>query len=110
MSIQTEDVTLEGKSIDFQTPTHEYLGFDLSIYLLEIVIKIGRHFPIILLSSASINIILAANDLLANSLTFAIVNLVFASGNFVFLVQLRNRKKTENDERVLETESEGDLQ
>ena len=110
MSVQTENVTSEDKSIHFQTPTREHLGFDLSIYLLEIVIKIGRHFPIILLSSASINIILAANDFLANSLTFAIVNLIFAGGNFVFLVQLHNRKKTIVDERSFVVNSQGEIQ
>lgn len=110
MKIQVEDKKLFHRSTQFLNPTHEYLGIDLSIYLLEIVIRIGRHFPIILLSSASINIILATNDLLANSLTFAVINLVFALGNFIFLIQLHQRKKiTSNEHKSFSIESTGEL-
>ena len=98
MKIQGEEEKIGQNLTQFQTPTTNSLGIDLSIHLLEIVIKIGRHFPIILLSSASVNIILATNDLLSNSLVFATVNLGFALGNFIFLIQLHQRKKVQSNE------------
>lgn len=67
---------------------------DISIHLLGIIIKVGRYFPIILLSLASMNLLLAANDFLADSLVFATLNSVFALGNFVSLVQLHQWRKT----------------
>ena len=98
MKIQGEEEKVGQNLTQFLTPTSNSLGINVSIYLLEIVIKIGRHFPIILLSSASVNIMLAANDLLSNSLVFATINLGFALGNFVFLVQLHQRKNIHPNE------------
>ena len=63
------------------------------IYLLEITIKVGKHFPIIILSLAGLNLLLAANDFLANSINFAILNSMFALGGFTSLVQLYQSRK-----------------
>ncbi len=63
------------------------------IYLLEITIKVGKHFPIIILSLAGLNLLLAANDFLANSINFAILNSMFALGGFISLVQLHQSRK-----------------
>lgn len=110
MKIRGDEEKIGKSTIQFLTPTSTSLGIDLSIYLLEIVIKIGRHFPIILLSSASVNILLAANDLLSNSLVFATINLGFALGNFIFLAQLYQRKKIQPDDSNHDLiESSGEL-
>ncbi|HUT05483.1 MAG TPA: hypothetical protein VMW74_02180 [Nitrosopumilaceae archaeon] len=63
------------------------------IYLLEITIKVGKHFPIIILSLAGLNLLLAANDFLSNSINFAILNSMFAIGGFISLVQLNQSRK-----------------
>ncbi len=63
------------------------------IYLLEITIKVGKHFPIITLSLVGLNLLLAANDFLANSINFAILNSMFALGGFISLVQLHQSRK-----------------
>ena len=98
MTYYADDRKIGSKSIQFLTPTSNSIGIDVSIYLLEIIIKIGKHFPIILLSSASLNILLATNDLLADSLFSAVLNLAFASGNFIFLVQMHQRRKVDTNE------------
>ena len=63
------------------------------IYLLEIITKIGRFFPILFLSLGSLNVLLAANDLLANRIEFGILNSLFAASNFIFLAQLFQNNK-----------------
>ncbi len=63
------------------------------IYLLEFTIKVGKHFPIIVLSLAGLNLLLAANDFLSNSINFAILNSMFAVGGFISLVQLHQSRK-----------------
>ena len=68
------------------------------IYLLEFTIKIGRYFPIIILSMASLNLLMAANDFLSNSINFAILNSMFAIGGFVSLVQLHQSRKAHSFE------------
>jgi len=68
--------------------------FNVFIHLLEITIKVGKHFPIIILSMISLNLLLAANDFFANSINFAILNSMFAIGGFVSLVQLYQSRKT----------------
>ncbi|MGA0297077.1 MAG: hypothetical protein ACO3K2_07085 [Nitrosopumilaceae archaeon] len=63
------------------------------IYLLEIITKIGRHFPVIFLSLASLNVVMAANDFLANSIEFGIMNSLFAVGGFVSIIQMHQRNR-----------------
>lgn len=67
--------------------------FNGFIHLLEITIKVGKHFPLIILSLTSLNLLLAANDFFANSINFAILNSMFATGGFVSLVQLYQSRK-----------------
>jgi len=61
--------------------------------LSEIIIKVGKYFPIIILSFASLNLLLAVNDLFTNNIGFAILNTLFALGNFHFLIQLHQKTK-----------------
>ena len=91
MTNYVSDEKLGQVNAQFLTPTS--LRIDVPIHLLEIIIKVGRYFPIIFLSLASLNLLLAANDFLANSLVFAILNLMFAFGDFIFLAQMRQRRK-----------------
>ena len=81
-------------SIQCITAISDSTQIDGLIYLLEIIIKVGKYFPIIIISLASLNLLLAANDLLTNSISFAILNSIFALGNFIFLVQLHQKHKT----------------
>jgi len=68
----------------------------LVIYLLEAITKVGRHFPIIVLSLASLNVVMAANDFLANSMEFGIMNSLFAIGGVISLVQMHQRTKIQS--------------
>ncbi|MDH3610240.1 MAG: hypothetical protein OEM79_00610 [Nitrosopumilus sp.] len=68
------------------------------IYLLGFTIKVGKHFPIIILSLAGLNLLLAANDFLSNSINFAILNSMFAVGGFISLVQLHQSRKAHSFE------------
>ena len=67
--------------------------FLVMIYSLEIITKIGKHFPLILLSMVSLNAILAANDFLANSIEFGILNSLFALGGIFSLTQMLHKIK-----------------
>ena len=67
------------------------------IYLLEIITKVGKHFPVIFLSLASLNVVMAANDFLTNSIEFGIMNSLFAIGGFVSMIQMHQRNKTLSD-------------
>jgi len=91
MTNYADDEKIGQKSIQFLTS--DSIEIDISIHLLEIIIIVGRYFPIILLSLFSLNLLLAANDFLANSLIFAILNSMFALGNFISLVQIRQWRK-----------------
>lgn len=78
------------------------------IYLLEIITKVGRHFPVIVLSLASLNVVMAASDFLANSMEFGIMNSLFAVGGVISLIQMRKRNRifpniAKNDGRKFET-------
>ena len=66
------------------------------IYSLEIIIKIGKNFPILFLSLASLNVLLAANDFLANSIEFGILNSLFAANGFIFLVQTHQNNRIQS--------------
>ena len=66
------------------------------IYSLEIITKIGKNFPIIFLSLASLNILLAANDFLTNSIEFGILNSLFAVNGFIFLVQTHHNNRVQS--------------
>lgn len=80
-------------SIQFITDIFNFTKINGLIHLLEIIIKVGKYFPIIIILLASLKLLMAANDLLTNSITFAILNSIFALGDFIFLVQLYQRHK-----------------
>ena len=63
------------------------------IYSLELITKIGKNSPIIFLSLASLNVLLAANDFLTNSIEFGILNSLFAANGFIFLVQSHHNNR-----------------
>ena len=66
------------------------------IYSLEIITKIGKNFPILFLSLASLNVLLAANDFLTNSIEFGILNSLFAANGFIFLVQTHQSNRVQS--------------
>ncbi len=80
-------------SIQFITDIFNFTKINGLIHLLEIIIKVGKYFPIIIILLASMKLLFAANDLLTNSISFAILNSIFALGDFIFLVQLYQRNK-----------------
>jgi len=80
-------------SIQFITDIFNFTKIDGLIHLLEIIIKVGKYFPIIIILLASMKLLFATNDLLTNSISFAILNSIFALGDFIFLVQLYQRHK-----------------
>ena len=63
------------------------------IHLLEIVMKVGKYLPVIVVSFAGLNFLLAVNDFFISNTGFGILNAIFALGGFIFLVQLHQRRK-----------------
>jgi hypothetical protein len=63
------------------------------IHLLEIAMKVGKYLPVIVVSFAGLNLLLALNDFLISNTGFGILNSIFALGGFIFLVQLHQRRK-----------------
>ena len=63
------------------------------IHLLEVAMKIGKYLPVIIVSFAGLNLVLAVNDFLVSNTGFGILNSIFAAGGFIFLVQLHQRRK-----------------
>ena len=63
------------------------------IHLLEIVMKVGKYLPVIVVSFAGLNLLLAVNDFLISNTGFGILNALFALGGFIFLAQLHQRRK-----------------
>jgi len=84
---------IELNSIQFITDIFNFTKIDGLIHLLEIIIKVGKYFPIIIISLASLKLLFVVNDLLTNSISFAILNSIFVLGDFIFLVQLYQRHK-----------------
>ena len=62
------------------------------IHLLEIAMKVGKYLPVIVVSFAGLNLVLAVNDFLVSNTGFGILNSLFALGGFIFLVQLHQRR------------------
>jgi len=63
------------------------------IHLLEVVMKVGKYLPVIVVSFAGLNLVLAVNDFLVSNTGFGILNSIFSFGGFIFLVQLHQRRK-----------------
>ena len=86
-------INKKSEQSQFQQYSSNSKNVVIVIYLLEAITKIGRHFPIIVLSLASLNIIMAANDFLASSFEFGILNSMFAAGGVVSLIQMHQRNR-----------------
>ena len=71
------------------------------LLLSEILLKVSKHFPIIIFSFASLKLLLVVNDVYSNNFVFAILNSIFAFGDFVFLVQIYHRRKFHQKESNL---------
>ncbi len=82
----------KGQSQQWITANTHSADVAVVVYALEVVTKIGKNFPVLFLSLASLNTILAANDFLANSIEFGILNSLFAVSGFIFVIQLRQDK------------------
>ena len=63
------------------------------IHLLGVVMKVGKYLPVIVVSFAGLNLVLAVNDFLVSNTGFGILNSLFALGGFIFLAQLHQRRK-----------------
>ena len=63
------------------------------IHLLEMGMKVGKYLPVIVVSFAGLNLLLAVNDFLISNTGFGILNAIFALGGFIFLAQLHQRRK-----------------
>lgn len=61
----------------------------MAVHSLDAIIKVGKLFPVIFLSLAGLNIFMATNDFLSNSMAGAIFNSVLGIGDVLFLAQMR---------------------
>jgi hypothetical protein len=66
------------------------------VHLLDVIIKVGKYFPIISVSLTSLNVLMAVNSFLANNIGFVILNSLFAASGLIFLVQMNQMKKSNN--------------
>jgi len=63
------------------------------IHLLGIAMKVGKYLPVIVVSFAGLNLLLAVNNFLIGNIGFGILNSIFAIGSFIFLTQLHQRRQ-----------------
>ena len=92
----------KGQSQQWITANTHSADVAVVVYILEVVTKIGKNFPVLFLSLASLNAILAANDFLASNIEFGILNSMFAVSGFIFVIQLR-QDKNQFDSKLEET-------
>ena len=92
--MNAEMESMHSNSIQNKPPLFEFPKFDGLYLLSEIILKVSRHFPIIIFSFASLKLLLVVNDVYSNNIVFAVLNSIFAIGDFVFLVQIYQRRKT----------------
>jgi len=92
----------KGQSQQWITANTHSADVAVVVYALEVVTKIGKNFPVLFLSLASLNTILAANDFLASNIEFGILNSMFAVSGFIFVIQLR-QDKNQFDSKLEET-------
>ena len=88
-----ERKTRPSPSLQWSTGISDHTEVTLLIYSLEAITRIGKNFPIIFLSLASLNTLMAANDFLTNSIEFGVLNSLFAASGFIFLAQLHQSNK-----------------
>lgn len=92
----------KGQSQQWITANTHSADVAVVVYALEVVTKIGKNFPVLFLSLASLNAILAANDFLASNIEFGILNSMFAVSGFIFVIQMR-QDKNQFDSKLEET-------
>jgi hypothetical protein len=73
------------------------------VHLLDVLIKVGRYFPIISLTLACLNLFLAFTDFLTNSMGFGIIHSIFAISGFIFLIHMRQTTKA-NTQKIASNE------
>ena len=88
-----ERKTRTSPSLQWATRVSDHTEVTLLIYSLEAITRIGKNFPIIFLSLASLNTLMAANDFLTNSVEFGVLNSLFAASGFIFLAQLHHSNR-----------------
>ena len=93
MTNYADEKKIGNNSIQWTTGISDSKEVTILIYLLEITTKLGRNFPILFLSLASLNVLLATNDFLSNSIEFGILNSLFAVSGFIFVVQMHQSNK-----------------
>ena len=89
----TDEMKIRNYSLQRMYDTPTPIEVIVLIYSLEIITKVGRHFPVISISLTSLNVLLATNDFLANSIEFGILNSLFAAGGLIFLIQMHQKNK-----------------
>ena len=89
MKTFTENKKSSQKSARWLTSISDSTKIGVAVHTLDVVIKVGKLFPVIFLSLASLNVFFAANDFLANSMGSAVLNSVFGLGDVLFLAQMR---------------------
>lgn len=93
MSNSTKMEMLERDSLPPKFSNFEFPKIDGLWLLSEIIFKVSKHFPIIILSFASLKLLLVVYDIYNNNFGFAILNSLFAVGDFVFLLQMHQKRK-----------------
>ena len=96
MSNYADEKNIGNSSMQWVPIISGFTDVTVLIYSLEIITKIGKNFPIIFLSLASLNILLAANDFLTNSIEFGILNSLFAINGFIFVAQTRQSNRMQS--------------
>jgi hypothetical protein len=68
-------------------PFSDSVKFNLFLYTLDLVIKVGRYFSIISLVLTGLNLVL--NEFLGNNILFGMLNSLFVVSGVVFDIQSR---------------------
>jgi hypothetical protein len=92
--MKTKMESMHSNFIQNKFPVFEFPKIDGLYLLSEIILKVSKHFPVIIFSFASLKLLLVVNDIYSNNIVFAVLNSIFALGDFIFLVQIYQRRKT----------------
>ena len=93
MSIYADEKKPEKNSMQWIPIISGPKEITMLVYSLELITKIGKNSPILFLSLASLNVLLATNDFLTNNIEFGIMNSLFAANGFVFLIQTHQNNR-----------------
>ena len=95
MANYADEKKIEKSSMQWVPVISGSSDISMLIYSLNIITKVGKNLPILFLSLASLNVLLAANDFLANNIEFGILNSLFAANGFIFLVQTHQSNRAQ---------------